>query len=296
MKHAILLAMSLVVCAGCSTSSTLGTSGGKPKHEAQLQQVLDSQSNETKARYAFRNPAETLAFFGIEPGMTVVELLPGEGWYSQILAPYLGSEGTLIGLDYPAPMLTHFDWATPEFIENRKSWPNEWASRRSEWGGASAANMVAYSLDAVPESLHGTADSVLIIRALHGLSRFESAGGFMTSALQTSYDLLKPGGTLGIVQHRAPDTASDTWADGSHGYMREDLVKAAMEKAGFEFVNSSTVNRNPKDKPSETDSVWRLPPSLADSKDNPLLQSQYVAIGESDRMTLLFRKPATARK
>lgn len=297
MKHAILLAMSLAIGAGCSsTSSTLDPAGGKLKHQAQLQKVLDSQSEETKARYPYRNPAETLTFLGIEPGMTVVEVLPGGGWYTQILAPYLGSTGTLIGLDYPAPMLSHFDWATPEFIEKRKSWPKEWAGRRTELGGTAAADMVAYSLDAVPASLHGTADSVLFIRALHGLSRFESAGDFMSSALKTTYDLLKPGGTVGIVQHRAPDTATDAWSDGSRGYMREDQVKAAMESAGFEFVNSSTVNRNPKDKPTESDSVWRLPPSLADSKDNPLLQSQYLAVGESDRMTLLFRKPAGARQ
>jgi len=258
---------------------------------ARLEQVLDSQSAETKSRYPYRNPAETLRFFGITPGMTVAEVLPGGGWYSQILAPYLGNEGTLIGIDYPLPIFENFDFATPEFMEKRKSWPAEWVANRADWGGDNAARLEAYRFDGIPASLNGTVDSVLFIRALHNLARFEADGQHFSKALSVCHDLLKPGGTIGIVQHAAPDSASDEWADGSRGYLKAEWVKSQLVKAGFEFVNSATINANTKDKPGEADSVWRLPPSLATSQDDPMLKAQYLAIGETNRMTLLFRKP-----
>src|SRR5690606_38602327 len=167
---------------------------------ARLEQVLDSQSAETKSRYPYRNPAETLRFFGITPGMTVAEVLPGGGWYSQILAPYLGNEGTLIGIDYPLPIFENFDFATPEFMEKRKSWPAEWVANRADWGGDNAARLEAYRFDGIPASLNGTVDSVLFIRALHNLVRYEVDGQHFSHALSVCHDLLKPGGTIGIVQ------------------------------------------------------------------------------------------------
>lgn len=292
MKSVLQFVVLLGILGGCSPGLHKQKSD-EPSGDsvARLEQVLDNQSAETKSRYPYRNPAETLRFFGIQPGMTVVEVLPGGGWYSQILAPYLGSEGTLIGVDYPLPIFSNFEFATPEFMEKRKSWPSEWVTNRDEWGGDSAATLEAYRFDEVPSDLNGTVDSVLFIRALHNLARYEKAGQYFSHALSVSHDLLKPGGTIGIVQHAAPDSASAEWADGSSGYLKTEWVKSQLEKAGFEFVDSTTINANPQDKPGQADTVWRLPPSLGTSQDDPMLKQQYLAIGETNRMTLLFRKP-----
>ena len=112
----------------------------------------------------------------------------------------------------------------------------------------------------------------------------------MTKALSKTHDLLKPGGIVGVVQHRAPETADDEWANGSAGYMKQSNVIAAFDAAGFDLVKKSGVNANPKDKPTSEDVVWRLPPSLSGVGDNETLKAERMAIGESSRMTLLFKK------
>jgi predicted methyltransferase len=131
----------------------------------------------------------------------------------------------------------------------------------------------------------------LLIRALHNLKRFQDEGGFLTAALQNVYDVLKPGGIVGVVQHRAPADKPEEWADGSHGYLKQEFVVKRMQDAGFEFIEASEMNANPQDQPGEEDVVWRLPPSLATSREDPELAERMKAIGESDRMTLRFRKP-----
>ena len=257
---------------------------------ARLKGVLAAQDESAKARYSARHPYESLEFFQLAPGETVVELLPGEGWYSKILLPYLGKEGKLIGVDYPVSMWPNLPFGTAEFIEQRKNWPTQWAAEANQWN-PDDAEVVAYTLETIPASLHGTVDTVLYIRALHNLARFESKGQFMTKALATTYALLKPGGVVAIEQHEAPESKDDTWADGSRGYLKRSFVKQVMAKAGFELVAESDINQNPHDQPGADDSVWRLPPSLATSKDNPKLAEEMKKIGESNRMTLLFRKP-----
>lgn len=261
-------------------------------HQQKLAAILEQQSEATQARYVYRNPQETLTFFEIEPGMRVVEFLPGGGWYSQLLVPYLGTEGELIGVDYPMGMFSLFDFATPEFLQQRRQWGQQWTANREAWGGEHAAHMRAYAVDTLPASLHGQVDAVLFIRALHNLARFESEGGFLTETMRTTFDLLKPGGIVGVVQHAGPETNSDEWASGANGYLKESFIKEQFERAGFEFAGSSPVNSNPKDVPGESDAVWRLPPSLGTSQDDPQLQAQYQTIGETNRMTLKFRKPS----
>jgi len=103
--------------------------------------------------------------------------------------------------------------------------------------------------------------------------------------------VLKPGGTMGVVQHHAREDMSDEFADGSHGYLKKSFVIAAAEQAGFEFVAESDINANPNDQPGEEDIVWRLPPSFATSAEDPELKAKLAAVGESNRMTLKFRKP-----
>jgi len=258
-----------------------------------LAAVLDAQSDKVKARYQYRHPQETLGFFGIEPGMTVVEALPGGGWYTKLLLPYLGEEGRLIGADYPLEMWPNFGFMTPESLEAKKTWVADWTAEADGWRQERDARVTAFQMGEMPASMNGTADAVLLIRALHNLARFEGTGGYLTTATQDAYRVLKPGGIVGVVQHHAPDNMPDEWADGSNGYLKESFVIATMEGAGFEFVESSDINANEKDQPTESDFVWRLPPSLQTSRDNPELEAEMREIGESNRMTLKFRKPVS---
>ena len=255
---------------------------------ARLKAVTEQLSPEQKARYQYRHPVETLAFFGVKPGSTVVEILPGDGWYSKILAPYLGAKGRLIGVDYSADMWPNFGgFATPEFIAKRQQWPEQWQRDAVTWGGSDGAAASAYTFTTLPESLTGQVDLVLYIRALHNLARFESQGQYLTSAMAQTRRMLKPGGYVGIVQHALAEDKPDAWAQGNNGYLKRSFLIATMEKEGFEYVAESAVNQNPLDNPGEGDGVWRLPPSLnTDAANKPAMQ----AIGESNRVTLLFRK------
>lgn len=283
----------LAVCLAACTSTPTGESqrAVDAAHEARLDQVLAQQDEPIRARYVYRNPKETLQFFGIEPGMTVVEWLPGQGWYSQILVPYLGDDGKLIGVDYPLSVFRNFPFADDEFMEQRQHWPRTWTEEVDQWRDHEGAEGLAFRMDEAPEHLDGTADVVVFIRALHNLMRFEEQGAYLTEALALSYRLLKPGGVVGVVQHQAPEIKSDDWADGSRGYVKKSAVIEAFEQAGFDYVDASSVNKNPNDQPGPEDSVWRLPPSLSVAQDDPEQQEQFRAIGESNRMTLLFRKP-----
>ena len=161
----------------------------------------------------------------------------------------------------------------------------------AEWGVEDGARVEAFVFGGLPEELKGTADTVLFIRALHNLARFEDQGGFLTQALRDAFDVLKPGGTVGVVQHEARPDMPDDWANGDNGYLKWDFVVGAMEAAGFEFVAASDLNENPLDQPTVDDKVWRLPPVMNTSRDDPALRAQMMSIGESNRMTLKFRKP-----
>jgi predicted methyltransferase len=257
-----------------------------------LAAALDAQTEEAKARYRYRHPRETLEFFGVRPGMTVVEGLPGGGWYSKILLPYLGSEGRLIGADYSVDMWSLFPFGTDEFLAERKAWLENFPGEAREWAGDDGASAAAFACGNMPSEFAGTADVVLMIRALHNLARFSGEErNYIGEALADAYAALKPGGILGVVQHHARDEMSDEFADGSHGYLKKSYVIAAAERAGFQLVDESDVNANPKDQPSADDIVWRLPPTYGTSAENPELRAELEAIGESNRMTLKFRKP-----
>lgn len=260
-------------------------------HKTKLTAVLAMQDDAAKARYDARNPAATLEFFGIAPGMKVAEALPGGGWYSKILIPYLGDDGHLTGLDYSIKMWPEFGgFATPEFVENKKSWPATWTADAQDWRGGSSAGIDAATFGTRNMDADGTYDAVLFIRALHNLSRFEAKGGFMTEAIADAHAMLKSGGIVGVVQHEGPETNSDEWASGSNGYLKKSAVIAAFQASGFELVGDSDINANPKDVPSETDGVWRLPPSIRGGDADAELKAKMEAIGESNRMTLKFRK------
>ena len=138
-----------------------------------LDSVLDMQSDAMKARYDARNPGKTLAYLGVEPGMTVAEILPGGGWYSKILLPYLGDEGALIGVDYSIPMWSKFGgFADEEFLEDRKSWAQTWSADAAKWRAGSNADIQAFAFGSMPEDLKGTVDVVFFARAMHHLKPF----------------------------------------------------------------------------------------------------------------------------
>lgn len=257
---------------------------------SRLEAVLADKPEEFKARYQYRHPQETLMFFGIEPGMTVVEALPGGGWYSQVLIPYLGESGRLIGANYALEMWPKFDFVDQEYLDSMRTWTTDWPQEARQWQGEDGAQVDAFMFGEMPEELAGQADAVLFVRALHNLARFEDEGGFLTQALDDAHTALKPGGILGVVQHEARPEMPDDWASGENGYLKKDFVIQQAEAAGFEFVDEIDVNQNPKDQPTREEFVWRLPPTYETSRDNPELKVQMDEIGESNRMTLKFRK------
>lgn len=287
MRHSFISAVfSVLLLSACSTASAPSLQ----YNPAAMASSLSGQSSEAKSRYSARHPEETLKFFGIAPGMTVVEALPGGGWYSKILLPYLGPEGRLEAGHYPDGMWpnirTDKDWVA-ERVEDTRVWPQKAAA----WNIENAANIGSFSFSEMPSRVDGTADAVLFIRTLHNLNRLEDKTGYFSATLSDAYRALKPGGILGVVQHRAPESSTDDWADGSAGYLKQSYMIKAFEDVGFTYEAASEINANPNDKPGKTDVVWRLPPTLATTKESTPERTAITAIGESDRMTLRFRKP-----
>lgn len=297
MRTQILVATAALALFACSrqapppaaSESAAGTA--QPTASEKLDSVLAAQSDADKARYPYRHPKETLLFFGVEPGMTVVDTLPGDVWYTGILLDYLGADGKVIAADYSAQMWSLFGDYAPDPKE-KANWPADYVAKMEAARGADDAQIAAFQYGSVPDDMAGTADVVLLIRALHHFTRMEGKGGYLTQALADIDKVLKPDGIVGVVAHRAPESSSDAWALGDAGYIKQSAVVAAFEKAGFELVEASEINANPKDQPTEKDFVWRLPPTLATSQGNAELKAQMEAIGESDRMTLKFRKKA----
>ena len=181
-------------------------------------------------------------------------------------------------------------FADAEFIEGKKTWADEWVEGAKKWQAGTTGELSAFTFGGRDTAMDGKADAVLFIRAMHNVSRFEAKGGYMTQALADTHALLKPGGIVGVVQHQGPESNTDEWAVGSSGYLKKSNVIAAFKAAGFELVKESAINENPKDVPTNDDIVWRLPQSLSTSREDPELREKMKAIGESNRMTLLFKK------
>lgn len=231
-----------------------------------------------RARDAHRHPLETLRFFGIEPDMHVLELWPGGGWYTQILAPYLREKGQLT--------VTSYDPAGPE-----DEYPTRSARRYAELLEAERDRFGEVGVVIVdpPEKLDlgpdATYDAVLTFRNNHGWLR----GGYHDALYEEAFRVLRPGGVLGVVQHRA-EAGADPETAAERGYVPEATVVSAAQRAGFALEARSEVNANPRDTKDYPEGVWTLPPSYRLEDED---RARYEAIGESDRMTLLFRKPAS---
>jgi predicted methyltransferase len=296
MRRHLLVGAAALALFGCSKEAPApeeaqpsATETAQPSASEKLDAVLAAQPEADKARYAARHPKETLEFFGVQPGMTVVDTLPGDVWYSGILLDYLGPQGKVIAADYSPEMWTQFGEYSPK-PEEKAKWTTDFAAKLEAKRGEDDAAVTAVHYGSIPDDLAGTADVVLVVRAIHHFMRLEDKG-YLTQALEDMKKVLKPGGIVGVVAHRAPEQSADAWAKGDSGYVKQSAVVAAFEKAGFELVEASEINANPKDQPTEKDFVWRLPPTLATSQNDPELKAQMEAIGETDRMTLKFRKP-----
>ncbi|MEM6625700.1 MAG: methyltransferase [Pseudomonadota bacterium] len=259
---------------------------------AAMASVLAAQPEEVQARYQYRHPAETLEFFGVAPGMTVVEALPGGGWYSKILLSYLGEDGALVGGQYPESLWLNFNGMTPERAAERSAGIAKWPEEAAAWNVPNAAAISHYYMTEAPAEVEEKVDAVIFIRALHHLHRFESKGEYFSKTVAETYKVLKPGGIVGVVQHRAPEENSDEWAIGNAGYLKQSRIIAAFEEAGFVLDGASEINANANDTPTEDEVVWRLPPVLGGTEEGTPEQAAMNAIGESDRMTLRFKKPA----
>jgi len=229
------------------------------------------------ARDGYRHPAETLRFFGLRPDQTVVEIWPGRGWYMEILAPYLHDRGK-----YYAAI------EAPDVADASKEAKDDAASLRQRIAGDQARFGKVIVTDLHPPQLTeicppGSADLVLTFRNVHNWIE----KGDQQAQFQAFFKALKPGGVLGVVEHRAKPGISLEEMRKS-GYVDEAYVKKLATAAGFRFDAESPINDNPKDTKDYPEGVWTLPPTLAlGDKD----RAKYLAIGESDRMTLRFVKP-----
>jgi predicted methyltransferase len=221
------------------------------------------------ARDRYRHPGETLAFFGVKPSDTVVEIWPGGGWYTEILAPYLAARGTY----YAAAPAGRGTERFGQFIAGKPAYAK-----------VKVATFPVLAAGGTPVP-PGSADVVLTFRNVHNWMMSDQP--FADQAFRQAYAMLKPGGTLGVVEHRLPERA-DTAREKSSGYIKTSTVRRLAEGAGFRFAGASEVNANPRDTADWPDGVWTLPPTY---RKGDVDRAKYAAIGESDRMTLKFVKP-----
>ena len=251
--------------------------------EASLAGIIagEHRSDEERARDEFRHPAETLAFFGLEPDMTVVEIWPGGGWYTQIIAPYLAAgEGRYYAAGNPR------EGASERTIAALDRFQSTYVDNPEVYGEIIMSAIGEGSQIAPDES----ADLVLTFRNVHNWLGRDRGPAFFDAFFKA----LKPGGVLGVVEHRADGTSLPD--DGSSGYVfTQDVIDLATA-AGFEFEASSEINANAADTKDHPFGVWTLPPVRRSSEirgmeDPEFDRAKFDAIGESDRMTLRFRKP-----
>ena len=248
-----------------------------PARDDRLKEIIsgDHRSAENKARDRYRNPLETLTFFGIRPDMTVVEIYPGRGWYTEILAPYLKGSGTLYAAEHPGdPSYEAVQRSLEAFDQKVKD--------MSELFGEMQRTKLTKDGDIAPLE---SADLVVTFRNVHSWM----GSGSENEAFAAMFRALKPGGVLGLVQHCGDPNVKQDPKAGS-GYVNEAYVIELAKKAGFQLAEKSEINANPKDTKDYPKGVWTLPPSLRLGDED---REKYLEIGESDRMTLKFVKPAS---
>ncbi|AZQ82990.1 methyltransferase domain-containing protein [Colwellia sp. Arc7-635] len=241
-------------------------------HQSQLEQAIagDHRSAKNKARDEFRHPKETLEFFGFNSSMTVVEITPGGGWYTEILAPAVKGQGKLYGAHYPDTGENNY------YSNSRKQLVAKLASN-AVFSEVELTNFVPRQASELAPA--GTADLVLTFRNLHN---WRDEG--VEQAFKDAYKALKKGGVLGVVEHRLPAGVD---AEKAKGYVLQSKAIEQAQAAGFTLAASSEINANAKDTVIYPKGVWTLPPVLRLGEQD---KAKYMAIGESDRMTLKFVK------
>ncbi|MGZ8997448.1 MAG: class I SAM-dependent methyltransferase [Allosphingosinicella sp.] len=267
---AILLAAAGTACAATQLDSPVLTAQDRSALKAVIAAPTRTPANLARDRY--RHPEETLSFFAVRPGDTVVEIWPGGGWYTEILAPYiLGGGGT------------YFAAGNGNVLGGARA---RIAQNPDLYGGIRLASFpVGMNGATEPKVPDGTADVVLTFRNVHNWMMGETP--FAEEAFRQMFTMLRPGGTLGVVDHRLPESADDA-RERSSGYLKVSTVRRLAEAAGFRLVAESEINANPNDSTEHPSGVWTLPPSL---RLGDPARERYLAIGESDRMTLRFVKP-----
>ena len=285
-KTAGLLILMTVACGGTGTPPA--TAGGTPAGttsttnvDAKLTSILAGaqRPEPERARDVYRHPKETLEFLGISESMNVVELSAGQGWYTAILGPLLAAQGklTTTGADPNGP-------PDSEGTKNAKKFAERLASDPTSFGKVTSL-VVDWKKSDASLGPDGSADMVVTFRNMHGWIR----DGLMDNVLSACFRVLKSGGTLGVEEHRAKvDGSTDPKVIGDTGYVPEAFAIQLFERAGFKLAGKSEINANPKDTKDYPKGVWTLPPTL---RLGDVDRDKYLAIGESDRMTLKFTKP-----
>jgi predicted methyltransferase len=281
MKHLITpsFVCALVLLASLAYSPAPAPASGEDQAAtAALQEIAagEHRSAENKARDRFRHPVETLTWFGIRDNMTVVELSPGGGWYTEILAPFSRDRGKLYTAGYDPKSETDY------YRKSAKRFADKLAANPTVYGKVVVT--VLQPPDKLAIAPEGSADMVLTFRNLHNWM----GSGQALAVLRAVHDALKPGGVFGVVAHRGDNSVTQD-PKAASGYVNQDYAVALVESVGFKLVGSAEINANPADTKQHPEGVWTLPPSFElGDKD----RDKYLAIGESDRMTLKFVKPA----
>lgn len=262
---------------GALLSLMPGAQAQHPTYTMSLAELVDANHRRPAdiARNDWRNPVETLEFFGLERDMTVIEILPATGWYADIIAPYVADQGKYYAAHFSPNATAAY---MPRIL---RMWEEKVAADPALYGRITTRHLnPPHEVAIAPAE---SADLALTFRNVHNWIMAGQENEFFDSF----YAALKPGGVLGVVEHRAP-AGSGMEVMRTTGYVTEDYVKELAARAGFEFVDSAEINANPKDGTVYPQGVWTLPPTLRLGEQD---KEKYLAIGESDRMTLKFRKP-----
>jgi len=240
--------------------------------------VANTARGDEQQRDQFRHPAQTLDFFELKPEQTVVEIWPGGGWYTAILAPYLSESGRYYAAHFdPKSKMAYFRKSRTIFEKEVEQNPLFINTKLTSFAPPELLNIAPA----------GSADRVLTFRNIHNWYMGDGGDTNVVIAFKAFFKALKPGGILGVVEHRLPEDRPQADQEES-GYMKQSYVIKMAEKAGFKLVETSEINANPKDTADHPQGVWTLPPRLRLGDEN---RDKYSDIGESDRMTLKFVKP-----
>lgn len=271
------------------TASLAACAGGGPAMRADMQASDDARlrmaienpdrAPANRVRDVHRHPFETLRFFGVTPRSRVVEITPGSGWYTEILVPYLITDGSYAAA-LVDPSAVPFGAARDFQLKQKDTFARFLAGKVNAFGTVA---QTAFNPSAPVFAAPASVDTILTFRNVHNWV----AAGTAQSYFNAFFKALKPGGVLGVADHRAnPGTPLETMKQS--GYLTEELVIAYATRAGFVLEGKSEINANPRDSKDHPNGVWTLPPS---NRHEPAEAAKYAAIGESDRMTLRFRKP-----